>query len=71
MNVTICNVDGPSVISDGNKLIINGKDYDYPGKSKGQTTSIVGDKIYIGSYRFKNGKFKRSFKAIWENYIWF
>lgn len=54
--VMIC---GGAVRIDGEKLP--------PCPAKGNNTTIINRKVYIGGYEFKNGKWKRTFKALWHN----
>ena len=38
-----------------------------PCPTKGNSTTIINRKVYIGGYEFKNGKWKRTLKALWYN----
>ena len=38
-----------------------------PCPAKGNSTTIINRKVYIGGYEFKNGKWKRTLKALWYN----
>lgn len=55
------------VMLDGNVLIVNGVRYELPKriqKYNGHCLTQVDDKIYIDSYKFKDGKFKWSILAV-------
>lgn len=38
-----------------------------PCPAKHDNTTVVNRKVYIGGYEFKNGKWKRTLKALWHN----
>ena len=48
----------------GNKVIINGVELP-PVPSKGYCSTVINGKVYIDGYEFKNGKWKRTLKALW------
>lgn len=52
-----------------NKVVINGKEYKKPGL--GNTLVQSNNCIFINGYEFKNGKFKRTLRAILECYLSF
>lgn len=52
----------------GNKVIINGVELP-PVPSKGYNSTVINGKVYIDGYEFKDGKWKRTLKALW--YLWF
>lgn len=56
-----------SVVKD--KVVINGKEYKKPGI--GNTLVQSNNHIFINGYEFKNGKFKRTLRAILECYVLF
>lgn len=64
MNIQIS--DSCTVI--GNKVIVNGVELP-PVPSKGHNSMIINGKVYIDGYEFKNGKWKRTLRALWH--LWF
>lgn len=48
------------------EIVINGVKYPLPKKCKGNTITQINDKIYVNGYEFKDGKFKRTLKALWH-----
>lgn len=59
-----------SIVNTREKYVeINGCKYPFPRRMKGRTVSQVNGKIYIDGYEFKNGKFKKTLKALY--YKWF
>jgi hypothetical protein len=56
-----------TIITD-KKIVINGKEIPEPPCKRNNTT-MINDKIYIGGYEYKNGKWKRTLKAFW--YLFF
>jgi len=59
-----------SIVNTREKYVeINGYKYPFPRRMKGRTVSQVNGKIYIDGYEFKNGKFKKTLKALY--YKWF
>lgn len=69
MNCTQINNNNQTINMVDNKLIINGKEYKKPGI--GNTLVQSNNHIFINGYEFKNGKFKRTLRAILECYILF
>ena len=61
--------DNQTISIVNNKVIINGKEYKKPGV--GNTLVTSDNCIFINGYEFKNGKFKRTLRAILECYILF
>lgn len=53
--VMVC---GCTVMIDGKKLP--------PCPAKHNNTTIINRKVYIGGYEFKNGKWKRTWRALWH-----
>lgn len=54
-----------SIITDKEKyIIINGIKYKLPKYIKGNNITQINNQIFIDGYEFKNGKFKRTFKAL-------
>ena len=64
MNIQIS--DSCTVI--GNKVIVNGVELP-PVPSKGYNSTVINGKVYIDGYEFKNGKWKRTLRALWH--LWF
>lgn len=59
-----------NIIVIGNIVIINGEKIPpCPSKNPNRST-IINNEVYIGGYTWKNNRWKKSFKAIWYNYIW-
>ena len=69
MNCTQINNNNQTINMVDNKVIINGKEYKKPGI--GNTLVQSNNHIFINGYEFKNGKFKRTLRAILECYILF
>jgi len=53
------------VSTNGTKATINGIEYPYLPKMKGLNNSIINGKVYIDGYELKNGKWKRTLKALY------
>lgn len=54
----------------GNRVWINGEELPpAPIKGNSYTTSMIGNKVYINGYEFKNGKWRRTLRALWH--MWF
>ena len=68
MNIISNNLNGTSIIIKGNIVYINGKEIS-PCPGKGQNLTTINNRIYLSGYEYKNGKWKRTLKAIW--YKWF
>lgn len=49
----------------GNKVTINGVELP-PVPSKGWNSTVIDGKVYIDGYEFKNGKWKRTLRALWH-----
>ena len=67
-----------SITENGKYSIINTKEryveiggykYPFPRGMKGRCVSQINEKVYIDGYEFKNGKFKKTLKALY--YKWF
>ena len=52
----------------GNKGTINGVELP-PVPSKGYNNTVINGKVYIDGYEWKNGKWKRTLRALWH--LWF
>lgn len=40
-----------------------------PAPGKGSNVTTINDKVYINGYEYKNGKWRRTLKALWH--LWF
>ena len=49
----------------GGTVMIDGKHIP-PCPAKNTSTTIINKKVYIGGYEFKNGKWKRTLRALWH-----
>ena len=63
-NVQISN----GVVVKGNQVIIDGVELP-PAPCKGNNLTTINGKVYIDGYEFKNGKWRKTLKALW--YKWF
>ena len=52
----------------GDKVIVNGVELP-PVPSKRYSSTVINGKVYIDGYEFKDGKWKRTLKALWH--LWF
>lgn len=59
MNIQISN----SCTVIGNRVTINGVELP-PVPSKGYCSTVIDGKVYIDGYEFKNGKWKRTLRAL-------
>lgn len=50
-----------------NHVIIEGRKYPLPCKPT--NTTMINGKVYINGYEFKNGKWKKTIKAIFHKYF--
>ena len=55
---------GSTIFTCGKKVYINNVGYTKPGR--GNTIVQSNGRIFINGYEFKNGKFKRNLRAIFE-----
>lgn len=64
---SVCNNE--NVIIVGNKgVFINGKEYPLPdGKSTNST--IIDNHVFVNGYELKNGKWKKTLRAIFHKYF--
>jgi hypothetical protein len=62
-----CVINGTAVIN--NKVILNGKELPTVPSGKIRSSTIIGDKVYVNGYEWKDGKWKKTLKALW--YKWF
>ena len=65
----MCNIQiSDNCVVIGNKVTINGVELP-PVPSKGRNSTVINGKVYIDGYEFKNGKWKRTLRALWH--LWF
>ena len=57
-------MQGSLIFASGDRIYINKVVYKKPGK--GNTIVQHGERIFVNGYEFKNGKFKRTLRAIFE-----
>ena len=62
-----CVINGAAVIN--NKVIINGKELPPVPSGKIRSSTIIGDKVYVNGYEWKDGKWQKTLRALW--YKWF
>lgn len=68
--ISITECDEYSIINTKERYVeIDGCRYPFPRGMKGKCVSQVNGKIYIDGYEFKNGKFKRTLKAIFNYFF--
>lgn len=54
------------VVTIGKRVWINGEELpEVPSKKQGYNQTVINNKIYIDGYEWKNGKWKRTLKALW------
>lgn len=52
----------------GNQVWIDGTPLP-PAPCKGYNSTVIDGKVYLDGYEFKNGKWKRTLRALWH--LWF
>lgn len=52
----------------GNQVWINGNALP-PAPCPGYNSTVIDDKVFLDGYEYKNGKWKRTLRAIWH--LWF
>lgn len=57
-----------NVVVVGNQVWINGIPLP-PAPCKGYNSTTIDCKVYLDGYEYKNGKWKRTLKALWH--LWF
>lgn len=57
-----------NVIVQGSRVIVDG-DILPPVPSPGYNTTVIDGKVYIDGYEFKDGKWKKTLRALWHK--WF
>jgi hypothetical protein len=60
-------ISGNTVVKD-NQVWINGTPLP-PAPCKGYNLTVINDKVFIDGYEYKNGKWKRTLRALWH--LWF
>ena len=50
-----------------NSVVINGIEYSLPGR--GCNSTIIDGKVFVNGYELKNGKWKKTIKAIFHKYF--
>ena len=53
----------------GNQVWINGVKLP-PAPCKGYSSTMIDGKVYLDGYEFKNGKWKRTLRALWYLIFW-
>lgn len=66
MNKTIQSNKNTIVV--GNKVWINGTLLP-SAPCKGRNSTLIDGKVYLDGYEYKNGKWRRTIKALWH--LWF
>lgn len=59
--------DGITLIMSDNSVVINGVEYFLPGR--GCNSTIIDGKVFVNGYELKNGKWKKTIKAIFHKYF--
>lgn len=59
--------DGVTLIMSDNSVVINGVEYSLPGR--GCNSTIIDGKVFVNGYELKNGKWKKTIKAIFHKYF--
>ena len=60
MNSTMTN----GIIVKGNQVILSDGTRLPPCPAKGRSTTVINNKVFIDGYEFKNGKWRKTLKAI-------
>lgn len=56
-----------SAIQINGRVVIDGVELPpCPSKSKWTSSTIIGNKVYLNGYEWKNGKWKRTLSALWH-----
>jgi len=69
MQNNIINGDRNSVSVNNRTVTINGLSYPMLESMHGNSSSIIDNKIFIDGYELKNGKWKKTIRALWH--LWF
>lgn len=59
--------NGVTLIMSDNTVIINGIEYSLPGR--GCNSTIINGKVFINGYELRNGKWKKTIRAIFNKYF--
>lgn len=59
---------GTCVVVNRNQVMVNGEELP-PAPSRGNSTSIVNNKVFIDGYEFKHGKWRRTLRALWHLFV--
>lgn len=52
----------------GNRILVNGEELP-PCPTNGHNVTQINGKVYIDGYEYKQGKWRRTLKALWH--LWF
>ena len=56
-----------STIITSGKIIVNGVELPpLPNNERFANSTIINNKVYVNGYEFKNGKWKKTFRAWWH-----
>ena len=62
--------NGKEIIIDNNNLYYQGEKYPLPKICKsGSRVTMINDKVFINGYEFKDGKFKKTLRALFHKYF--
>lgn len=62
--------NGKEILLDGEYLYYLGEKYPLPKICKnGSRVTMINDKVFINGYEFKDGKFKKTLKALFHKYF--
>ena len=59
--------DGVTLVMSDNTVIINGAEYSLPGH--GCNSTIIDGKVFINGYELRNGRWKKTIRAIFHKYF--
>lgn len=71
MMVNYISQNGKEILLDNEYLYYLGERYPLPKGCKRSTRNIttINDKVFINGYEFKDGKFKKTLKALFHKYF--
>lgn len=69
MNTIISYSEQNGIIIDNDILYYKGQEYPLPKKCGGHSVTMIDDHIFVDGYEFKDGKFKRTLRALWHKYF--
>ena len=62
--------NGKEILLDNEYLYYLGEKYPLPKICKnGSRVAMINDKVFINGYEFKDGKFKKTFRALFHKYF--